>query len=52
MAVPAGVASAGFAVAVSDTAGFSLVQAARIAAVTRATRQALFIGSPFSVVRV
>jgi hypothetical protein len=51
MAVPAGVASSGFVFTVSDAAGLSLVHAARKAAVVRATRQALFIGSPFSVIQ-
>jgi hypothetical protein len=51
-AVPAGVASSGFVFTVSDTAGLSLVQAARKAAVVRATRQALFIGYPFSVMQL
>ncbi len=52
MVVPAGVASSGFVFTVSDAAGLSLVQAARKAAVVRATRQALFIGSPFSVIQL
>jgi hypothetical protein len=52
MGVPAGVASSGFVFTVSDAAGLSLVQAARKAAVVRATRQALFIIPPFSVIQL
>ena len=52
MSAATGGASSAFVCRVSDTAGLSLPQAARKAAVVRASKRALFTIAPFSVMRV